>query len=68
MYADDKGKGFAKELLSIAERMNVLFVSKADGTVHDHMRQLAQSKKEADLTGEATATTTSSGEDYSVFD
>ena len=66
VYADDKGKGFAKELFSIAERLNTLFVSKADGTVHEHMKQLSLSKKEADLTNEATAT--DGDTDYSVFD
>lgn len=69
VYADDKGKGFAKELLALSERLNVIFVSKADGTVHDHYRLLATAKKEADLTNEATSPSSSDGDtDYSVFD
>lgn len=69
----DNGLAFAEELLFMSERLNTLFITRADGTLHEHLSVLAKNKGNSDpsnVAAEATADTGSSSgydDDYEVF-
>lgn len=70
--AGNTGVAFVEQLLAITERMNVIFISKADGTVHDHLQAVAKNKDSVNpstAAAEANTEASSSGydEDYEVF-
>lgn len=73
----DKGLSFSEALVTMAERLNVMFVSKADGTVHAHAAMVNKNKASgnngavnpsAEVTTTATASSEEYTEDYSMFD
>lgn len=68
-FGNDTGLAFAENLLAIAERMNTLFITRADGTLHEHMRLVAANKDSnnpAQAAAEASSET-SYDEDYEAF-